>query len=124
MKTKIGFVLIPGAGMSDWAWSKLIPLLKLKSVSVSRRIEINNRENRLNSELSDILNYSNKILENSGFDKVIIVGHSGAGLLAGALGKRNEKVQHVVFIAANIPKDGTTVIDVFSEEIRKKISKP
>ena len=120
MKSKLGFVLLPGAGMSDWVWIKLTPLLDTKAVTLSRRIDVNNRDQRLKSSFSDIVNYTNSIIEKSGFDEVIVAGHSGAGLLAGALGKANKKVKHVVFIAANIPKDGNTAIDVFPEEIRKK----
>ncbi len=41
-----GFVLIPGAGMSDWLWSKLIPYLDEKAVTIARRLEVNNYDNR------------------------------------------------------------------------------
>lgn len=115
-----GFIFIPGAGMSDWAWSKTTPLLILESVSIPRRIKNNTYHNRLNSSFSDILEYANNIINRSGFNEVILVAHSGAGLIAGSLCKINSKIKHVVFIAANIPKHDTTAIDIFSSEIQEK----
>jgi surfactin synthase thioesterase subunit len=117
---KKGFVFIPGAGMSDWIWTKLKPLLHLDYVTVSRRIENNTYENRLKCDFEDIMSYANQIIEQSGFDEVILVGHSGAGLIAGELGKRNPKIKHIIFLAANIPVHNETALDSFSEEIRNK----
>jgi pimeloyl-ACP methyl ester carboxylesterase len=120
MENDAGFVLIPGAGMSDWLWIKLKPLLNYKAVSIPRRIDVNNSENRLNAKFTALLEYANKIIDESGLREIILVGHSGAGLLAGTLAKTYKKVKHVVFVAANIPKDGTTAIDALPEEIRMK----
>jgi len=64
--------------------------------------------------------YHLELIGAAGFDDVILVGHSGAGLLAGAVAKVAPKVKHVVFIAANIPKHGTTAIQVFPQETQKK----
>ncbi len=116
---KKGFVLVPGAGMSDWVWMKMIPLLKYDSVTVSRRLSSNNYENRMKASFDDVIKYASEIIRESGFDEVILVCHSGAGLLGGMLGKSNSKVKHVVFIAANIPKHMNTAISVFPEEIQK-----
>lgn len=115
-----GFVLIPGGGMSDWAWKKLIPLLDTGAVTVPRRIEVNNYENRLNSQPQDVYDYANKIIEESGFDDVVLVGHSGGGMIAGVLGKTNKRIRHIVLIAANVPADGMTPADALPEEVRAK----
>lgn len=115
-----GFVLIPGAGMSDWIWTKLLPLLKFKAVTVSRRIDTNNYENRLNCKFEGILDYGDKIIIQSCLEEIILVGHSGAGLIAGELAKRNRKIKHVVLLAANLPKHGGTALDSFPEEVKQK----
>lgn len=115
---KRGFVLIPGAGLSDWVWAKLIPLLNMEAVSIPRRIEHNTCENRLSSGFGDILDYAERVIRCSGLDEVILVGHSGAGLIAGELGERIQHVKHVVFLAANIPLHGGTALELFSEEVR------
>ncbi len=115
-----GYVLVPGAGMSDWVWNKIIPLLKYESFSIPRRLKINNIENRLTATFTDVLNYANEIIDETGFDEVVLVCHSGAGLIGGTLGKLNPKIKHIVFIAANIPRSGETAISVFPEEIQNK----
>lgn len=117
---KKGFILLPGAGMSDWLWKKLIPLLNHEAISIPRRLETNSIETRLKASFSDIISYTNQVIESSGLDEVILVGHSGAGLMAGAVGKMNDKVKHIIFIAANIPMHGTTAIDALPEEIKTK----
>ncbi len=68
----------------------------------------------------EIVDYHAQLIEGTGADKVVLVGHSGAGLLAAALAKVSSRVCHVVFVAANIPKNGTTAIGVFGPEIQKK----
>jgi hypothetical protein len=118
MAGKKGFVLLPGAGMSDWVWKNLLPLLDIDAVTVDRRLDVNTYENRMNAKFKDCADYACKKM--SGIDEIILVGHSGAGLLAGYLVRNNPSVKHVVFIAANIPKDGTTAIDVFPEDVREK----
>jgi len=106
--------------MSNWLWEKLVPHLQYASISISPRLRENTLEHRLGSKFSALLSYHQERIEASGFDRVVLVGHSGAGLLAAALGKTTDRVKHVVFIAANIPKNGTTAIEVFPEDVQRK----
>lgn len=106
--------------MSDWIWTKLKPLLRQRAVTLPRRIEVNTYGNRLNVNFEEILDYANKVIRDSGLEEIILVGHSGAGLIAGELARRNLKIKHVVFLAANIPENDGTALDSFPEEIRKK----
>lgn len=115
-----GFILIPGAGISDWIWTRLIPLLRWDSVPIPKRIEPNTCENRLACGFEDIMDYACSVVESSGFEEVILAGHSGGGFIASELGKRVPKVKHIVFLAANIPVHGGTALDSFSEEARAK----
>jgi pimeloyl-ACP methyl ester carboxylesterase len=117
---KTGFVLLPGAGMSDWLWSSLMPLLNGPAMVISPRIPDNTKEKRLSISFKEVMDFHIEQIVKSGFEQVIVVGHSGAGLIAGALGKEEPHVKHVVFIAANIPQNGKTAIDVFPEEIQRK----
>lgn len=117
---ELGFILLPGAGMSDWLWVKLTPCLNLPTIPIARRLKVNNFENRLRAKFNEIVDYTDELIEAAAFDRVILVGHSGAGLLAGALGKKSKKIVHVVFIAANLPKNGNTALDIFPNEIKEK----
>jgi pimeloyl-ACP methyl ester carboxylesterase len=119
MKSTLGFILIPGAGMSDWIWEKVLPKLKYASASIKQRINNNTKEKRLSAKYSDLEENIENIINKTGFDRIILVGHSGAGILAGSIGKRNKKVQHLVFIAANIPENGKTAIEALPKDMQQ-----
>ncbi len=115
-----GVVLLPGAGMSHWLWVKTVSSISVPSLVISPRMSSNGKEERLSISFDEIIKYHKTLIDSKKWDKVIIVGHSGAGLLAAALGKEIKNVVEIIFVAANIPKNGMTAIDVFSDEIQKR----
>ena len=120
-KSKVGFVLIPGGGMSDWLWKKLEGYLNFPFIQIDRRLKNNTHQNRLNASFSDCLDYIGEKIQERNFERIILVGHSGAGVLAAkAAVSFQENVVHVVYVAANIPKTGTTVIDALPESVQEK----
>lgn len=118
-----GIVLLPGAGMSAWLWDKITGSLDIPTVIISPRIENNTAENRLSVTFEALIEYHMRVIESKKWDAIIIVGHSGAGIIAGILGKRLNNVVEVIFVAANIPDNKTTAIDIFPEETRQKTIK-
>jgi hypothetical protein len=115
-----GMVLLPGAGMGTWLWDKIATRLDCPSLIISPRIHPNTKEHRLAATFESIVAYHQAEIEKQNWDSTIVVGHSGAGLLAGALGKVLKGLREIVFIAANIPKNGSTALDGFPEPIRAK----
>ncbi len=114
------FVLLPGAGMSDWLWSRMTPLLKFPFITVDRRLKYNTASNRMNLSLNDCVDYAMEKVTASGFGSFVIVGHSGSGLLAGLLASRlGDKACHTAYFAANIPAEGKTTLDSLPEPVRK-----
>ena len=108
---KLGFVLLPGGGMSSWVWEWIAPGLKLPHIALDRRIEINDYPHRKNAVMDDCVNYIISCIDQAPFDSCILVGHSGAGALAASVAKRiSEKIIQVVYIAANIPPHGSTMM--------------
>ena len=123
MKTanKVGFVLLPGGGMSNWLWKKLEGYLDYPFIEIDRRLKESSYQNRLAASFADCLDYIGEKIQPKNFEKIILVGHSGAGVLAGkAAISFQQSVAHVVYIAANIPKSGTTVIDALPEAVQEK----
>ncbi len=110
MKKKPVFVLIPGGGMSDWEWKDLIGYLKYPYIMISSRIEPNTYENRLNSMLGDLISHiAAKIPADE--DNLVLVGHSGGGMLAALTAKSiAQRVKHIVFVAGNIPAHGESAV--------------
>lgn len=106
--------------MGSWLWEKTVSRLSIPSVVISPRIPHNTKEYRLSISFDEVVAYHKEIILSKEWDSLVIVGHSGAGLLAGTLGKQILGVKEVIFVAANIPKNGTTALDVFPEEVRRK----
>ncbi len=111
---KIGYILISGGQMSDWIWKNFIPLLKLPYIIISSRLENNNLKNRINSNLSDCVEYVLKQLSNLNFNSYIIIGHSIGGILAAQVAlKLKNQIEHIIYIAANLPKNNNNAISTF-----------
>jgi pimeloyl-ACP methyl ester carboxylesterase len=111
-KNNLGFVLLPGGGMSSWVWRDLIPHLKKPSVAVDYRLPANTQEARQSATIMDCTDHIINQIERNKLERIILVGHSGAGVLAANTAKAiPEKIHHVVYISANIPKNHETVID-------------
>lgn len=115
----LGIVLLPGAGMSSWLWTKTFKDLKLPALCISPRLETNNAKARLESSFEDLINYHIACIEAQKWSEIIIVAHSGAGLIAACLGKRLSKLVSILFVAANIPKQGDSALDIFPQELQK-----
>lgn len=112
MKEKVGFVLLPGGGMSDWVWIKILDKLEIPFVSIKQRLKINTYETRVSSSVNDCIDNILDTLSRVEFNQYIIVAHSGAGILAGRLCRIiPEKIKHAIYVAANIPKQGKTAVD-------------
>ena len=105
MTKRTAFALIPGAGMTDWLWESARPLLRLPNVAITDRLPENTYRARRHSSLDDCVAHIETVLGNEGYDRFLVVGHSGAGPIAAKLCQRMpEKVEHVVYVAANLSR--------------------
>lgn len=100
------FVLLPGGGMGAWIWERLTPLLSYPVVAVDRRVgEVHGRVT-----IGDCADYVASLMRESGVREAILVAHSGAGIVAPAVGDRTDAVKHIAFVSANIPAEGTNAL--------------
>lgn len=106
------FILIHGAMTDGTVWFKLKPLLEAKGHNV---VVVNlpghGKDNTVNSSIS-YEKYVSLIIDsvNSQPEKVILVGHSMAGLLIASVAEKlPSKVESLVFIAAFMPQSGDSV---------------
>jgi len=114
-----GFVFMPGGGMSAWVWRDLDPEIRARSVLVSGRIRNNTYAERTSATLGSCADYVKEQIVHSGFTRVTLVAHSGAGILAPLIAKRADaRVGRIVFISANIPRHGTSALQAMSVPIR------
>jgi pimeloyl-ACP methyl ester carboxylesterase len=112
MDRKCALILIPGAGMSDWIWEATRQFLDSPIISITNRLDINTYQTRKSSTLNDCVEHILNVIKDTEYEKFIVVGHSGAGVVAAKLCQAiPERIQHAIYVAANIPKHGTTMID-------------
>ena len=107
----LGFVLIHGGGLETWVWERLIPLLRRPALAARR---LPPHTPRHQATLSDCADYIWSQAEDAGFDRMILVAHSIAGVLAPQVALlAPQRVVHMVFVAANIPPEGKTALAAF-----------
>jgi pimeloyl-ACP methyl ester carboxylesterase len=96
------FVLLAGGGMGAWLWSRLIPLLTCPAIAVDKRCE----SSREKATIDECAAYTAQLINVAGAREVVLVAHSGAGVIAPMVRRHTDAVKHIVFISANIPVDG------------------
>jgi pimeloyl-ACP methyl ester carboxylesterase len=124
MKT---YLLIHGALRGAWLWDRLIPLLEkggAKAIPydlpghgkrVAERAGVN-----MSAYISDVLSY----IEKNDLRELILVGHSMSGIIISKVAEEMaERVRHLVYLAAVVPKDGEALIDLLTKERQETLRK-
>lgn len=111
------YVLVHGAWGGGWAWEPLAEKLResghralvvqLKGLG-SRRAEL-----APGICLTDHVNDVLQQIENAGFDRFILTGHSYGGMvITGAATKLGGKIDAIVYVDAFLPSDGQSLWDI------------
>lgn len=107
-----GFVLVHGGYHGAWAWERLIPHLDAPTLAV----DLPGRGTRPRA-LDDVTvavcaDSVAADVDEAGFDRVVLVGHSLAGVLLPEIGARlGDRLTHLVFVASLVAADGRSSID-------------
>lgn len=96
-------VLVHGAFADASSWSKIVPLLEAKGLTV---VTVDNPLTSLKADTD-----AATAAINAATGPVILVGHSWGGVVIGAAGN-NDKVQALVYVAAFAPPPGVSVNDL------------
>lgn len=114
-------VLVHGAWQSNGTWDVLAPLLEKRGHRVITPVlsGLGTDRSRLSPHITlqqhvgDVLGELSKSP-----DRVIVVGHSYAGMIISGVAERNPtQVRRLVFLDAFIPEDGQSVLDLLPPEI-------
>ena len=114
-------VLVHGAWQSNGTWDLLAPLLEKRGHRVITPVlsGLGTDRSRLSPDITlqqhvrDVLGELSKSP-----DRVIVVGHSYAGMIISGVAERNPtQVRRLVFLDAFIPEDGQSVLDLLPPEI-------
>ncbi len=106
MNRETTIVLVHGAGTGPWIWGRLQDSLPVPSVAV----EVPSRhEDATPASCADQIV---KEIDKAGAERVVIVLHSLAGVLASELAARlGDRVESTVFVAALVPAPGKRFVD-------------
>ncbi|MDQ1181689.1 alpha/beta fold hydrolase [Rhodococcus sp. SORGH_AS_0301] len=116
----MSFVLVHGAGMGASCWDRLVPRLTGRVVAVDlpgrgERADIDLRT----VTLEDCADAIVADVEREDVTDIVLVAHSFAGVsVPRVLDRLQDRVRHVVFLAAVVPPDGTAVIDGIDPAVR------
>jgi pimeloyl-ACP methyl ester carboxylesterase len=111
------YVLVHGSFHGGWCWQKVARLLRQSGHEVytptltglGERSHLATPQTGLDLHIQDIL----QTLENEDLHKVVLVGHSYAGLvMAGVAELVPEHIERLVFLDAFIPHDGKSAFDL------------
>ncbi len=102
------FVLVPGAWLGGWVWNKVTPMLEEKGHEVypitltgmGDRVHLASSNIGIETAIQDVLN----VIKYNDIDDFVLVGHSFAGKVAGAVADRlPEKVRLLLYLDALRP---------------------
>jgi len=114
------FVLVHGAWQSTLTWDLLSPLLEKRGHRVITPVlsGLGADQNRLSPDITLRQHVEDVALDLSRFpEKVILVGHSYAGMIISGLAERNPtQIQRLVFLDGFIPENGQSVLDLLPPE--------
>lgn len=109
------YILIHGSWHGAWCWEKVIPLLERAGHQVYAPDlpgHGNDKTPLKNITLKSYLDCVTAILE-ACQEKVILVGHSMAGIIISQLAEYlPEKIKQLIYIAAFLPRNGESMFDV------------
>ena len=103
------FVLVPGAWLGGWAWSKIIPLLENRGhktypvtlTGMGERVHLASKDIGIETAIEDVLNF----ISYNDLDDFVLVGHSFAGKVVAAVADRApEKVRTLLYLDAFRPE--------------------
>ncbi len=118
-------MLVPGACLGGWAWQDVARELRARGHDVypvtltglGERVHLASPSVDLNTHISDVAN----LLEYENLDRVVLVGHSYAGIvITGAEDRSAPRLRACVYLDTSPIPDGMALSDVQPPEMRER----
>jgi pimeloyl-ACP methyl ester carboxylesterase len=116
------FLLVPGAWLGGWCWRDVAPHLRAGGHTViaatltglGERAHLLHRDIGLETHVADIVG----TLLHEDLNDVTLVGHSYGGTVITAVAEQvPERIRHLVYLDAAVPRDGESNDDVIGPEL-------
>ena len=111
------FVLVHGAWHGGWCWSRVRNALQAQGhhvftptlTGVGQRSHLMSRSVNLSTHVEDIA----AVLKWEDLSDAVLVGHSYGGfVISGVAERMPERLRHLVYLDAFVPKDGECLLDI------------
>jgi pimeloyl-ACP methyl ester carboxylesterase len=121
------YLLIHGAMRGAWLWDKLMPLL-MKGGGNPIAIDLPGHGDRkaesagvtMSSYIDDVIQF----IRRENLKDLVLVGHSMSGIVISKLAEEiPERIKHLVYLAAVVPKDNEALIDLLTKERQETLRK-
>jgi pimeloyl-ACP methyl ester carboxylesterase len=119
-------VLAHGAWSAAWAWKKMRPLMGKSGhdfftptyTGLGERAHLATPETDLDTHIEDVLG----VLTFEDLRDVVLLGHSYGGMVAtGVADRARQRIAHLIYLDAFVPKHGQSLCDLVPEEQRKRM---
>ncbi|NUR74113.1 MAG: alpha/beta hydrolase [Hamadaea sp.] len=115
------FVLVPGAWLGAWAWDDVAAELRtaghdVYAVTLSGLADRQGQPAAQHVHVQDVVD----VVEKADLRDVVLAGHSYSGVPVGQAAQRiGDRLRRVVFVDSNIPVDGRSFAEGWSEDGQK-----
>jgi len=121
------YLLIHGAMRGAWLWDKLMPLL-MKAGANPIAIDLPGHGDRTSEgSFVTMSNYITDVIEfirKENLRDLVLVGHSMSGIVISKVAEEiPERVKHLVYLAAVVPKNNEALIDLLTKERQETLNK-
>jgi pimeloyl-ACP methyl ester carboxylesterase len=122
------YLFIHGALRGAWLWDLVIPLIQKKGGSDMIAIDLPGHGKRaaerpgvnMNAYVDDVLS----CIKKKNLSDLILVGHSMSGIIISKVAEEvPERIRHLVYLAAVVPRDGDALIDLLTKERQEALRK-
>ena len=111
------FVLVHGGWHGAWCWKKVIPLFEEAGhrlytptlTGLGEKAHLLTPEVGLSTHVEDVV----QLIQESQLSRVILLGHSYGGMvITGVVDRIPERIGHLVYLDAVVPRDGESMADI------------
>jgi pimeloyl-ACP methyl ester carboxylesterase len=116
------YLLVHGGWVGGWIWNRVAPILRKAGHDVfaptltglGERAHLANPDVDLATHIQDVVS----VLEFEDLKRVVLVGHSYGGMVITGVAERTaERLNHLVYLDAFVPRDGQSVADLITPEV-------
>jgi len=120
------FLVCHGAWSAGWAWKKMHPLMAARGhrlvtptcTGLGERAHLANPSIDLETHIQDILN----VIKYEDLREIVLIGHSYGGMVAtGVADRARDRISHLIYLDAFVPKDGQALADLVPPEMRQRM---